>query len=74
MSTDPTKSHEDGGPVSMSARRWTIAARFEEPADYGIPTVPSLTVSRTDDGGIELATDADTEPFVRAEQPVDVRR
>lgn len=58
----------------MLARTWVIAARYNDPADYGIPTLPTWTVSRMDDGGIALAANPDADPFIRAEQPVAIRR
>ncbi|MDF9744387.1 hypothetical protein [Natrinema salsiterrestre] len=58
----------------MLARTWVIAAQYNDPADYGIPTLPPWTVTRTDRGGIALAANADSDPFVRAEQPMTVRR
>ncbi len=57
----------------MGARVWAIAYRYRDPADYGIPTLPGWTVSRTENGGIAFhATDG--EPFIRADRPVSIRR
>jgi hypothetical protein len=58
----------------MCARTWAIAHRFREPADYGVPELPDWTVRRTEGGGLALARDAESEPFVSAADPVTVRR
>jgi hypothetical protein len=58
----------------MRARTWIIAAQYEDPEDYGIPTVPTWAVSRTDSRGIALAVNADADPFIRADQPMKIRR
>jgi hypothetical protein len=58
----------------MHARSWVIAYRYGEPADYGIPALPSWSVRRTDAGGVALAEDDDSEAFVRADAPMKVRR
>jgi hypothetical protein len=58
----------------MLARTWVIAAQYNDPADYGIPKLPSWTVSRTDSRGIGFGVSADADPFIRAEQPVKIRR
>jgi hypothetical protein len=58
----------------MRARTWVIAAHYNDPEDYGIPTVPTWTVSRTDNRGIALAANAHADPFIRAEQPMKIRR
>jgi hypothetical protein len=58
----------------MGARTWLIAALYSDPAAYGIPALPSWTVSRTARGGLAFASDEDAEPFISAENPVRVRR
>ncbi|AEH36885.1 hypothetical protein Halxa_2260 [Halopiger xanaduensis SH-6] len=58
----------------MLARRWTIAHRYREPAAYGIPELPAWDVRASASGGLEFAASADSEPFLRAERPVRVRR
>jgi len=58
----------------MQARTWAIAAQYNDPADYGIPTLPTWTVSWTDRRGFALAANGDADPFIRAEQPMKVRR
>lgn len=64
---------DDGGP-HMRARTWVIATQYNDPSDYGIPELPTWTVSRTAGSGIALAVTADADPFIRAEQPMKVRR
>jgi len=58
----------------MPARTWAIVARYDDPADHDIPALPTWDVSRTDCGGVTLAATPDADPFVRAEQPMAVRR
>ncbi len=57
----------------MLARTWVLAARFGEPTDYDVPTVPAWTVLEPQSGGIAFAADG-AEPFIRAERPATVRR
>lgn len=47
---------------------------YQDPADYGVPELPNWAVSKTENGGPALSATADTEPFIRADQPVSVRR
>ncbi|MFC7232428.1 hypothetical protein ACFQMM_15445 [Saliphagus sp. GCM10025308] len=49
------------------------AARFGDPVDYDVPTVPAWTVLEPESGGIAFAADG-AEPFIRAERPAIVRR
>lgn len=65
----PPRSERAG----MSARIWSIAHRYRDPADYGIPMLPDWTVSRPDEGAIAFAT-GDDDPFISAAHPVPVRR
>lgn len=58
----------------MRARTWVIAAQYNDPEDYDIPTHSVWAVSRTDGRGIALAANADANPFIRAEQPMKARR
>lgn len=58
----------------MRARCWTIAHRYREPAAYGIPELPAWDVRTGPSGALAFAESADSEPFVRAERPVRVRR
>lgn len=58
---------------SMRARRWVIAHRYRDPEAYGIPDLPAWDV-RTEDGRLAFAASAETEPFIRAERPMRVRR
>ena len=60
----------DGG--AMRARRWCIAATFNDPADYGIPELPDWTVYRDEDGTLALGEAGDR--FLSAGSPVRVRR
>jgi len=60
--------------TSMLAREWVIAARFHEPADYGIPEAPVLPAVECGAGELSLrGTDSDAVVLV-AESPVHVRR
>lgn len=56
---------------AMRARGWAIVA-FREPAAYGIPELPVWTVCECD--GLALADSPESEPFIRAAQPVQVQR
>jgi hypothetical protein len=58
----------------MRARRWVIASRYREPADYGIPALPEWAVRRTEGGGLSFAEDEESDSFVSADDPVRVRR
>lgn len=55
----------------MRARRWVIAARFRQPADYDIPVLPEWT-TRHDDGRLAFASDGSV--FISAAKPIPVRR
>lgn len=61
-------------PGEMRARTWTIAARFREPADYGIPSLPAWTVYREGGGGLAFGPADGEEVFIAAENPMRVRR
>jgi len=58
----------------MHARSWVIAYQYGDPADYGMPALPGWSVRRTCKGGIALAKDDASEPFIRANAPMKVRR
>jgi hypothetical protein len=58
----------------MRAREWAVVDAACEPAEYGIPELPTWRVSRDDDGGLAFAAEGDDEPFIAAESPVRVRR
>jgi len=57
----------------MRSREWTIAENFRTPADYDIPDIPAWRVCRGECGGLAFA-ETGTEPFIAAENPVEVRR
>ncbi|KYH26062.1 hypothetical protein HAPAU_11530 [Halalkalicoccus paucihalophilus] len=57
----------------MRARAWTVAYRYADPEDYGIPALPDWRVVRDDDG-LALAEEGESDPFIRAERPMRVRR
>ncbi|WP_436901931.1 hypothetical protein [Halovenus halobia] len=57
--------------AEMRARRWAIAA-VQEPSAYDIPELPTSTVC--DCAGLALADAPDSEPFIRAAEPMQVRR
>lgn len=69
VSSRPDETTGDG--AEMRARRWAIAAG-QEPSTYGIPERPTLTVCECP--GLALADGPDSEPFIRAAAPVQVRR
>ncbi|XVH33746.1 hypothetical protein ACNS7O_17535 (plasmid) [Haloferacaceae archaeon DSL9] len=58
----------------MRSRAWVIAARYNEPKDYDIPTLPEWTVLRGNCCGIAFAGRDDADPFIRADQPMKIRR
>jgi hypothetical protein len=70
----PAHSTGEHADSRMRARTWVVAANYRDPADYDVPELPSWYVSRPEDGGVALATDPASEPFVAAENPVRVRR
>ena len=57
----------------MRAREWVLAEKFRQPADYGIPELPAWRICRSGRDGLALA-DADTDPFIAADNPMKVRR
>jgi hypothetical protein len=65
---------EDAHPGRMRARFWTIAASFNDPADYGIPPLPEWTVYRESGGGMALGAEESDGVFIAADDPVRVRR
>jgi hypothetical protein len=58
----------------VRAREWAIVDAVCEPAEYGIPELPTWRISRDDDGGLAFVAEGDDEPFIAAESPVRVRR
>lgn len=46
----------------MLARRWTIAANYREPADFGIPEPPTFETSHTTCGRVAFYPETGTEP------------
>lgn len=58
----------------MHARSWLIAYQYGDPADYGMPALPEWSVRRPCVGGIALAENDASEPFIRADAPMKVRR
>jgi hypothetical protein len=58
----------------MRAREWTLAAAYGDPADYGVPSLPTWRVERGADGALGFATAEDDGPFITADRPVEVRR
>lgn len=73
-SAQPTPSQTESRTSCMRARTWVIAAHYKDPEDYGIPPLPAWSVSRTGSRGIALAANANADPFIRADQPMKVRR
>ena len=58
----------------MRARTWVIAHHYHEQEEYGIPAIPDWTVVETDRNGVAFAENDETEPFIRADEPMRVRR
>ncbi len=69
---DTTDSNQNAG--QMLARTWVIAANFRTPADYGIPTAPSLPAERRANGALTLLHPDDSTPLLTIEAPMSVRR
>ncbi|WP_251341747.1 hypothetical protein [Haloplanus halophilus] len=63
-----------GREAPMRARAWIVASKFCEPADYGVPELPTWAVSRPDGGGVAFAETEGDVPFIRADSPARVRR
>lgn len=57
----------------MRARRWCVASCYHAPEAYGIPELSEWSVTRTSDS-VAFAESEDAEPFIRAGNPVRVRR
>ena len=57
----------------MRSRQWAIAARFRDPADYGIPPAPTFRAERDADGAVVFYDD-DGRVVMRADDPMTVRR
>jgi hypothetical protein len=70
---DEPEDDEAESPGRMLARRWTIAANFRSPADYGIPTAPRFPTERRNDGTLVLV-DAEKGEVLSSEEPTNVRR
>jgi hypothetical protein len=58
----------------MLAREWTIAALYHDPSDHGIPALPDWASGRDAAGRFALADSAADEPFILADEPVEVER
>lgn len=58
----------------MRAREWTLAAAYGDPADYGVPSLPTWRVERDATGALGFAIPGDGAPFITADRPVEVRR
>lgn len=69
---EPATDIPDRG--TMRARIWTIAAAFNDPADYGIPPLPEWTVYKEAGGGMALGAAEHDGVFIAADTPVTVRR
>jgi len=50
---------------------WVIALRYRSPADYGIPTAPTIGMDDGDVGTVDLQVDGET--VIGAEDPMTVR-
>lgn len=79
MGEDSSRRERDGPKRSkqsarMRARTWTVATRYCDPVDYGIPKLPAWAVSRPAEGGVAFAGSDDEMPFIRAGRPTKVRR
>ncbi len=51
----------------MLARRWTIAANYREPADFGIPETPTFEPCHTTCGRVAFYPETRTEPNTTTE-------
>lgn len=71
-STDEVEVADEATGGRMLARRWTIAACFREPADYGIPTAPTFHTERYESEVVFRSEDGT--PVLRAKNMVKVRR
>ncbi|QGX94306.1 hypothetical protein EI982_05640 [Haloplanus rallus] len=58
----------------MLAREWVIAARFHDPADYGIPEAPVLPADECASGELSLRDPESDVVVMVADAPVHVRR
>jgi hypothetical protein len=67
-------SDADGDAAGSLAREWQIAMRHLEPSDYDIPALPDWASGRDADGRLALAESVADEPFIVADEPVEVKR
>jgi len=75
MNHDKQGANEAGGRGEQSlAHEWQVAARHFEPSDYDIPALPDWASGRDAEGRLALAPSVADEPFIVAEEPVDVER
>jgi hypothetical protein len=59
---------------SMRAREWVLAARFDEPSDYGIPTAPVFPAVESESGALVLEDPETGAVAMIAGAPMRVRR
>jgi hypothetical protein len=74
MARDDSEDADADRAGTMRARTWTIAANFRTPADYDVPTAPSLPAKRRADGTLVLVDPDDSTPVMTVGEPVSVRR
>ena len=58
----------------MLARKWAIAARFQEPSDYGIPEAPVLPAVACEPDALSLGDPETRTVVMAAAEPMRVRR
>jgi hypothetical protein len=67
-------SSVDGDARHSLAREWQIAVQHLEPGDYDIPALPDWASGRDAEGRLALAESVADEPFIVADDPVEVKR
>ena len=75
MNHDNQGTSDAGGTTGQGlAHEWQIAVRHLEPSDYDIPALPDWASGRDAEGRLALAESVADEPFIVADEPVDVKR
>ena len=75
MNHENQGTSEAGGDAGRTLpHEWQLAARHLEPSDFDIPTLPDWASGRDAAGRFALADSAADEPFIVAEEPVEVKR
>jgi len=74
MNHDQQRTEDGRRRGRMLAREWAVAALYQDPSDYDIPALPDWASGRDAAGRFALADSAADEPFIVAEEPVEVER